>query len=415
MGRLVFVLVFYLLFLGIDWYIYRGLRLSFPLHEKPLIKLISQIAYWSVPVTLTALMIWFLFLYQGSKPQTSQILLFMGMFILFYVPKLILLVFNGASDLLLLSEWIWLKIKGAPAEKPGFLLTRKEFLRIAGTIVAALPFLGILHGIVFGRFAFRVDKKKIKSPKLSNKEAIRVVQISDAHLGSFLENKAPVRKAIEAINDLNPDIVVFTGDLVNDRAEEAEPWIEEFNAISARYGKFSILGNHDYGDYTKWPSKEDKEANLNRLKEIHREMGFDLLLNDARKLHIQGQEIYLAGVENWGLPPFPQHGKLNDALAQHDGSSFCLLLSHDPTHFDEEVVKHPSKPDLTLSGHTHGMQFGLMFAGFKWSPVQYRYKKWAGMYAKSQQQLYVNRGFGYIGFPGRVGMPPEISLFELSA
>ena len=268
---------------------------------------------------------------------------------------------------------------------------------------------------MFGRYDYKIEKKAIKSPKLGNATPIKVVQISDAHLGSFLENKTPVLKAIEAINSLEADVVVFTGDLVNDLAEEAEPWIAEFKSIKAKYGKFSTLGNHDYGDYYKWPSDEAKKANLDRLKQIHAEMGFDLLLNDSRILNINGQEIDLAGVENWGLPPFPQHGKIDLALEGRDINRFGILLSHDPTHFDEEVVKHPKQPDITLAGHTHGMQFGLLFGNFKWSPVQYRYKKWAGMYQTKEQQLYVNRGFGYIGFPGRVGMPPEITLFELSA
>ncbi|TXC82125.1 metallophosphoesterase [Luteibaculum oceani] len=414
MSRMIIVFFFWLAFLLLDWYIYRGLKYSFPLEGKPLIKVISNFAYWSVPLTLTAMTIYFFFIKNGEKPSTTWILGFMGVFILFYVPKLILLLFNLVADFKNILFWIAAKFEfGRKPDFSGVLITRQEFLRILGTFIAALPFASILYGIVFGRFAFRTEKKTIKTSKLNAGTRLRVVQISDAHLGSFLDHKKPVRTAINEINKLEPDLILFTGDLVNDIASEAEPWVPEFSKLQAKYGKYSVLGNHDYGDYYKWDSVEEKRANLDRLKTIHGEMGFTLMLNEGDYIEIEGQQIYLGGVENWGLPPFPQHGDIERALAKYNPDAFGILMSHDPTHFDEQVKTHQKAPDLTLSGHTHGMQFGLILGSFKWSPVQYRYKKWAGTYMHQDKMLYVNRGFGYIGFPGRVGMPPEISLFEI--
>jgi len=214
------------------------------------------------------------------------------------------------------------------------------------------------------------------------------------------------------INEQEPDLIFFTGDLVNNFAEETEDWAPVLKKMNAKMGKYSILGNHDYGDYSEWPSPEAKEKNLEEIKAFHKKMGFQLMLNENKSLKVNDEEIALIGVENWGKPPFPQHGDLDKAMEGVNPDSFKLLMSHDPSHWDAKVL---GKTDinLTFSGHTHGMQFGIERIGIKWSPIQYRYPRWGGLYKESKQFLYVNRGFGYIGFPGRIGMPPEITVVEL--
>jgi predicted MPP superfamily phosphohydrolase len=236
------------------------------------------------------------------------------------------------------------------------------------------------------------------------------VQISDMHLGSYGGDPALVRNGVDLINAEQPDLIVFTGDLVNDYADEAEPFIAELGRLQARIGKYSILGNHDYSDYPKWPDPASKAANLKRLKEIHSEMGFRLLLDEHESLERNGARIGLLGVQNWGHR-FQQYGDLAKTLRGTEGLPFRILLSHDPTHWEHQVLG--TGVDLTLSGHTHGAQLGVKVGNTTYSPAQWIYKHWAGLYADNEQQLYVNRGFGFIGFPGRVGMPPEITVLEL--
>jgi predicted MPP superfamily phosphohydrolase len=235
-----------------------------------------------------------------------------------------------------------------------------------------------------------------------------IVQISDVHVGSFFNLYHKVKPALDKISDLHADYIVFTGDLANNVAEEMNGWEEHFRALKAKKGKFSILGNHDYGDYIPWKNEDEKNNNLKALVQKHIDIGFNPLLNQSVEL---GNNFYLLGVENWGTGGFRKSGKLEETLENVPENAFKLLLSHDPSHFDEQVVG--TGIDLTLSGHTHGMQFGIERFGIKWSPVSFRYKKWAGLYKVGKQLLYVNRGFGYLGFPGRVGIYPEITLFTL--
>src|SRR5690606_11812969 len=240
----------------------------------------------------------------------------------------------------------------------------------------------------------------------------KIIQISDIHAGSFF-NPAKLQPAIDLIKAQNADMVLFTGDMVNNYGQEFEPFVKMFAEIKAKDGKFSVLGNHDYGDYAKWRTQADKDRNIPFLTELQQQAGFELLRNEHRVIQRGEEKIYLLGVENWGIKPFPQYGDLNKAVAGIPASAVKILMSHDPTHFDEIVKKHPANVQLTLSGHTHGMQFGLDLKNVRWSPVQYRYKKWADLYESEGKYLYVNRGFGVIGFPGRVGIEPEITLFEL--
>ena len=285
-----------------------------------------------------------------------------------------------------------------------------ENLKIIGWVLAGMLFLGILVGIFYGRWNWKIHRIQLSFPHFPEElNALKIVQISDIHVGSFFNNHSKVNKAIDMINSLEADFVFFTGDLVNNTASEMDGWEPVFSRIAAKKGKYSILGNHDYGDYVRWEEDHHKVENLKRLIDKHREIGFTPLLNESVQLE---NDIWLLGVENWGKAPFRQSGKLTHTLAEVPDAAFKILLSHDPSHFDLEVLE--TNIDLTLSGHTHGMQFGIERFGIKWSPVSFRYKKWAGLYQEGKQFLYVNRGFGYLGFPGRVGIYPEITEITIT-
>lgn len=267
----------------------------------------------------------------------------------------------------------------------------------------------LVYGVAFGKYHYKIRTVQVKIKNLP-KEFVdfKIVQISDAHLGTFDSLKG-FKKGISAIVKTNPDLLLFTGDLVNNVAEEAIPYINYFKNLEARFGKFAILGNHDYADYVQWDSAESKKNNLQKLKDTHQQMGFVLLDNEHVELKKNGASIFLAGAQNWGLPPFPQHGNLKEAIDGIPKNAPTILMSHDPSHWDAEVKNHPHFISLTLSGHTHGMQFGIDLPFFKWSPVKFKYPKWAGLYSEKEKQLYVNRGFGFLGFPGRAGIRPEIT------
>lgn len=291
-----------------------------------------------------------------------------------------------------------------------YLITANPVFLVIGWTIAGLLFLAILFGIFWGRWNWKTHRVELFFAHLPEEmDGVNLVQLSDIHVGSFFNQYKKVEKAIRQINQLEADYVFFTGDLVNNTSDEMKGWEPVFEQIQAKKGKYSILGNHDYGDYVRWDHDDAKHANLKELIAIHKRIGFEPLLNKAVELH---PEFWLLGVENWGKAPFRQSGKLLDTLHGVPDNSFKLLLSHDPSHFDEQITSL-STIDLTLSGHTHGMQFGIERFGIKWSPVSLRYKKWAGLYQVGQQFLYVNRGFGYLGFPGRVGIYPEITHIVL--
>lgn len=269
-----------------------------------------------------------------------------------------------------------------------------------------------VYGMLRGKYAYRVIRHTLEFEDLPAAfDGFTITQISDVHAGSFHNRKA-VKKGIDLINKQQSDLFVFTGDLVNNKASEVVPWMDLFSTIKAPFGQFSVLGNHDYGDYVKWESEANKRANLEQLKSLQGQMGYRLLLDEHVKLERDGQSIILAGVENWGLG-FGQRGDLRKALAGVNPAAFKVLLSHDPTHWESEVKQLASKVHLTLAGHTHGMQFGLEAFGVKWSPVKYRYAHWAGIKEDQGRYLNINRGFGFIGFSGRVGIWPEITVITL--
>ena len=332
------------------------------------------------------------------------------------MPKIVFIVFNLTEDIVYGIIYIFNKIFSthSPMQADeGEKISRLTFLTRIGLIISAIPFFSILYGMIWGRFNFKTTHTSLVYKELpENFHGLRIVQISDIHIGSFIGHEEVVKETIEKINKLKPDIIFFTGDLVNNFAEELDGWIPVLKNSHAKHGIYSILGNHDYGDYYEWKNKEEKEQNLQKIKEAHGKMGFRLLLNEHDIIEIEDDKIAIIGVENWGLPPFVQHGDYDKAAKGTDHIKFKILLSHDPSHWDAKIIKK-EPVHLTLSGHTHGMQFGIITENFKWSPVKYKYPRWAGLYTEDDQHLYVNRGFGYIGYPGRIGMPPEISLIEL--
>lgn len=286
-----------------------------------------------------------------------------------------------------------------------------HFTEFAMTL-SGLSCLLFIYGILRGKYAYRVIKHDLYYPDLPSAfDQFTIVQISDIHAGSFGNRKA-VERGVDMIKAQKADLFVFTGDLVNNKAAEILPWIDVFSSIKAPFGQFSILGNHDYGDYIRWPDQQTKQRNLQSLKKYHAELGYKLLLDEHIILSKAGQEIILAGVENWGVG-FGERGDLKKALTGVDKNAFKILLSHDPTHWETIVKRYPSKVHLTLSGHTHGMQVGLEALGIKWSPVKYRYPHWAGITSFNGRYLNINRGFGFLGFSGRVGIWPEITLITL--
>lgn len=291
--------------------------------------------------------------------------------------------------------------------------SRRRFVSLIGMGVAAIPFAGMIYGMLWGRYNYRVVKHTLYFDDLPEAfDGYRVVHISDIHSGSF-DNAEKVQYGIDMINAQHADVIFFTGDLVNNKAEEMRPWIAHFKQLHAKDGVYSVLGNHDYGDYVQWDSPDEKAKNLETLKQIHQQLGFCLLNNESVFLSRGQQRIAVVGVENWGQG-FIKKGNLKQALSQVDKKDFKILLSHDPTHWQYEVLKDPNFIHLTLSGHTHGMQFGIEIPGvIKWSPAGWRYKYWGGVYKEKDRYINVNRGFGYLAFPGRVGMPPEITVIEL--
>jgi predicted MPP superfamily phosphohydrolase len=297
--------------------------------------------------------------------------------------------------------------------RPELFESRRKFISQVGLLAASIPFASVLYGVTEGKYDFRVRRQTLYFPDLPEAfDGFTITQVSDYHVGSF-DNPKAVQKGVDLIRAQEPDLLVFTGDMVNNQAAEMEGWMKIFGGLEAPYGQFSILGNHDYGDYLDWPSPEAKEKNFADLKEVQKELGLRLLLNEKVEIVKNGGRIVLLGVENWGRPPFRQRGDLNKALEGTAPADFKILLSHDPSHWDAVVQNFPERIPLTLSGHTHGMQFGIEIPGWQWSPVKYRYPHWAGLYQEQDKFLYVNRGFGYLGFPGRVGIWPEVTVITL--
>ncbi len=365
--------------------------------------LVSIIHWGILAVTMGFFLVFMISPPDMKNPSGARrVFRFTGFFILMYIPKLIFVLFNVLDELIFRTA-LFMKYQG------DYLLI---FSR-AGAIAGISAFLIILYGILFGRKNLKVRRLSISSKSLPEEfDGFTIAQFSDFHLGSFSPGSSYPETVINRLNSLKADLIVFTGDLVNNVSAEAKPWVNTLAKLKAPHGKYSILGNHDYGEYVDWNSEEEYRKDHQDIQNIHGLAGFKLLNNEAVHIRKNGAAVGLLGVENWGLPPFSQAGDIKKAMQGAKDLPYHILLSHDPTHWDEQI-KQKTGIGLTLSGHTHGFQFGIHTKKFKWSPVQYKYPKWIGHYKHNNQHLYVSGGAGFILFPGRAGIPPEITLITL--
>ncbi|MFM7839843.1 MAG: metallophosphoesterase, partial [Chitinophagaceae bacterium] len=382
----------------------------------PKLRTLSYIIYWAISIACVMVLLLLPNVNYASWPKILRTYVFAIVVGLFF-SKLIAVVFLAVDDLRRMSMWMLGKLFSNPSvevSQSAEGITRSTFMSWLGLTLGGSLFATLLYGFS-NKYRYEVRKIKLAFPKLPRSfHGLKIVHISDIHCGSFTD-KSAVHKGVDKILHQHPDLILFTGDLVNDRASEMQEYMEVFSRLQAPLGVFSTLGNHDYGDYVRWDSPEAKVANLERLKAVHRELGWTLLVNEHVILDKDGEQIALLGIENWGAKGnFPKYGKMELAYPGTEHYPFKILLSHDPSHWEAEVVPHYPDIDLMLAGHTHGMQFGVEIPGWRWSPVQYLYKQWAGLYQRSSQSLYVNRGFGFLGYPGRVGILPEITTITLT-
>lgn len=371
-----------------------------------------QYAYIAVSVFIFFYIVYQFTQFDRSVGQNKTTLFTLGLLLITYLPKMVITVVMFGEDVVRVFDGLMKEFLGNSNES--FLPERRKFVSQLALGLAAVPFLSLLYGMTKGKYNFKVIKQTIFFPDLPDAfDGMTITQISDIHSGSF-DNPEEIEHAIDLINQQKSDIILFTGDIVNTHAEEMHPWIDTFKRIeSAPMGKYSVLGNHDYGEYVTWPSQAEKQKNFEDIKDLHRQIGFNLMLNENIRLEKDGQHIALIGVENWG-EGFKQAGDLTKAAGGTNPQDFKILMSHDPSHWEYEVKNSPNNYQLTLSGHTHGLQFGIEIPGIiKWSPVQYRYKQWAGLYENLGRYVYVNRGFGFHAYPGRVGIWPEITVLQL--
>lgn len=382
------------------------------------IKTVTKIKWVQIIYVLFSLTAVVFIFYEFTKfdrrvGQTPMTMITLGLFLLVLIPKILITFFMALEDILRLL--IGTRNYFANYDKEAsFLPERRRFVSQVALGIAAIPFLSLIYGMTIGKYNFKVLKQTLFFPDLPDEfDGFKITQISDIHSGSF-DNPDKINYAIDLINEQSSDLILFTGDIVNTHATEMHPWIDTFNKIQKHeYGKYSVLGNHDYGEYVDWPSEVAKEENFNAIKNLYGQIGFNLLLNEHVKIKKGNDEIALVGVENWGVK-FKKAGDLNKASENLSKENFKILMSHDPSHWEMEVKNHPKHFHLTLSGHTHGMQFGIEIPGFfKWSPVEYVYKQWAGLYENVGRYIYVNRGLGFHAYPGRVGIMPEITVIEL--
>ncbi|MPL55351.1 3',5'-cyclic adenosine monophosphate phosphodiesterase CpdA [bioreactor metagenome] len=368
-----------------------------------------RIGYWVFTLLAYGIILYWILTFNRASRDHQQIQLMVSAMMIFVLPKLLSVIFLLIGDFTRFVEFGFKYF----TTKENYFPERRKFISTTALAAAGIFSALAIDGIIFGKYRHTVRKVKLRFKNLPESfKGYKIVQISDVHSGSFF-NPQKLQKAIDLINEQDADVVLFTGDMVNNYADEFKPFIPLFKSIKAKDGKFSILGNHDYGDYGAWNSREEKAQNIPTLKNYQAEAGFKMLRNENIALEKNGEKIYLLGVENWGIKPFPQYGDLDKALKGVPEDAIKVLMSHDPTHFDEVVKKHKTNVHLTLSGHTHGMQFGLDLKNIKWSPVKFKYKKWADLYKSEGKYLYVNRGFGVIAYPGRVGINPEITVIEL--
>lgn len=400
----------------LDFYVFMAVR-ALSSDASPRNRMIIYSIYWGISIiALISIIAIFTLNSDGISRniKTHYFSVLLGLFL----AKLITAIFLLLDDLRRLFQWIYLKIfipSSTSLSDSHDTISRSVFLSWLGIALGGTLFGSLMYGFS-NKYNYIVRKKTVKFPNLPSAfEGFKIVHISDIHAGSFTNKKA-VNKGIRMVLDQNADLIIFSGDLVNDRAEEMAPYMDIFSKIKAPYGVYSTLGNHDYGDYVKWPHNGiSKEQNLEHLKKVHADLGWKLMMNEHVLIEKNQEHFALMGVENWGAKArFPKYGDLAKAYAGTEQIPFKLLISHDPSHWVAQVKPQYPDIDLTLSGHTHGMQFGVDIPGLKWSPVQYVYKHWSGWYKEGSQQLYVNPGYGFLGYPGRVGILPEITVLTLS-
>jgi uncharacterized protein len=412
---------FWLFLIGImillDFYVFQALKVISQSAE-PRIKSIIYSVYWGLSILSLLTLLVLPYLNFDNYPKNLRSVIYAFVVALFF-GKLITAIFLMVDDVRRGVQWVAGKMLFSNTEvetiQESDKITRSLFLSWMGLAAGGGLFGSLIYGFS-NKYNYQVRKQKLRFQNLPVAfNGLRIVQLSDIHSGSF-NNKAAVQEGVEKVLRLKPDLILFTGDLVNNKAEEMLDYQEIFKQLSAPLGVYSILGNHDYGDYVQWDSSRQKSENLARLKQVHAQMGWRLLLNENVHIERGGEKIALLGIENWSAKAnFPKYGKMELAYPGTEATPFKILMSHDPSHWDAEVLTKYNDIDLMLAGHTHGMQFGVEIPWLKWSPVQYVYKQWAGLYESGHQKLYVNRGFGFLGYPGRVGILPEISLLELTS
>ncbi len=398
----------------LDLYIFQAIKVV--ASASPKIRLTIFIVYWVLAGLSLAVLIMLPYINYENWPRSVRTYIF-AIIVGIFFSQLVVSLFLLVDDIRRGCMWILGKLFSNPSvqiTESAEGITRSTFLSWLGLAAGGGLFGTLMYGFN-NKYRYQVNRLKLTYDNLPKAfKGLRVVHISDIHSGSFMDKQA-VQKGVDKIIKEKPDLILFTGDLVNDRSTEMKDYMDVFSQLKAPLGVYSTLGNHDYGDYVRWDSREAKTANLERLKQVHGELGWRLLMNEHVVLEKEGEQIALLGIENWSSKGrFPKYGKMNEAYPGTEKYPFKILMSHDPSHWEGEVLSIYKDIDLMLAGHTHGMQFGLELPGFKWSPVQYVYKQWAGLYESEAQKLYVNRGFGFIGYPGRVGILPEITLIELA-
>tara|TARA_B100001109_G_C18864177_1_gene475926 strand:+ start:4439 stop:5686 length:1248 start_codon:yes stop_codon:yes gene_type:complete len=412
MNRTLFLLLFLGLFLLLEWYAFQTVKTLSSSQSEGFQKVLKYV-YLALSIIVVLAFVLYNFGNPDGLGKHARTFLLSFLFINF-LAKFFMSLFLFIDDIQRGIRWLIAKLSNPESIEAKEGISRSEFLAKTGIIVAAAPIVSLSWGIISGAHDYRIRRIPLPIKGLPKKlHGLRMAQLSDIHSGSFW-NKTAVKGGVEMLQAEKVDIAFFTGDLVNNKAEEMSEWVNVFDRVKAPLGVYSTLGNHDYGEYVQWNSAQAKQKNLNDLKSVHELMGWKLLNNEHQILEIEGEKLAIIGVENWSAKGrFPKYGDLKIATQNMEDNAFSVLLSHDPSHWQAEVLSSYPNINLTLSGHTHGMQFGVDIPGIKWSPVQYMYKEWAGLYQANSQFLYVNRGFGYIGYPGRVGILPEITIFEL--
>jgi uncharacterized protein len=411
-SRIMTFFIFLLLFLLIDYYFFQAI-LVVTKGWSPLWQKVVRYGFWIPTLLSIAAVAWWIFgdPYRVSAGTRTWI---MTALVATYFSKIFGVVVVFIDDLQRGVKWLSNFFYQPDKEAlPGNRIPRSEFLAKTAVIAASIPFGTMAYGIISGAHDYRVRRVTVKLPNLPKSfDGVKIGHVSDIHSGSFF-NKTAVKGGVEMLMNEKPDLIFFTGDLVNNEASEVKDYVDIFNKFKAPLGVYSVTGNHDYGDYYKWESEAVKRRNFKDLMEAHRLMGFQLLMNEHRVIEQGGEKVAILGNENFGGRRFSKYGKLELAHQGTEEAAVKLLLSHDPSHWDLQVRPSYKDIDIQFSGHTHGFQFGVEIGNFKWSPSQYAYKQWAGLYQEGSQYLYVNRGFGYLGYPGRIGMPPELTIMEL--